>query len=338
MRRLLLAVLLLLAASARSETMTVAQYVASLEQIHAHLAAKQFQPAKTEAMRIGGMEVQWAQGTFLPDQSLLEAVKESERDDYRLRERLLITADEIRRAAGLDTGPVDPKMLRAVANEQKVPDLVSGGEIVNPVADEPLLEQIAESIAEVFRWLTKKIVQLLEWLAQFFIGEKDGDGGTSQMRWIVIAVAGAIVLLVIFLAVQVLRRSRAAKPERVESAAPIGSTRDEDPLSRGATEWERYAAQLAAAGRYREAIRAWYHAVLVTCYAAGALHFRKGRTNWEYLATLAPSLPWRPEMIELTRRFEQEWYGSDASSEDALDLCSTRAKSILEALHQRSAA
>jgi hypothetical protein len=78
--------------------------------------------------------------------------------------------------------------------------------------------------------------------------------------------------------------------------------------------------------------------VLVTCYSAGALHFRKGRTNWEYVATLPPSVPWRPEMIELTRRFEQEWYGSDASSDEALDECSASAKRILEAVRQRSAA
>src|SRR5688572_17583004 len=149
MRRLLLLALFLVAAAARAETMTVAQYVASLEQIHAHLAAKQFEAAKTEAMRIGGIEVSWQDGTFLPDQSLLETVKASARGDYRLRERIRITVEEIRRTTGLDTAPVDPKMLRAVANEQKVPDLVSGGEIAKPVVDDPLLEQIAESIAEV---------------------------------------------------------------------------------------------------------------------------------------------------------------------------------------------
>jgi hypothetical protein len=124
----------------------------------------------------------------------------------------------------------------------------------------------------------------------------------------------------------------------VGTSVPFGSKRDEDPLSRGAMEWERYAIQLAAAGRFREAIRAWYHAVLVTCYAAGVLHFRKGRTNWEYVATLAPSLPWRPEMIRLTRRFEREWYGSDESTLGALDDCGASARAILESVRERGAA
>ena len=61
------------------------------------------------------------------------------------------------------------------------------------------------------------------------------------------------------------------------------SQRDADPLSREQDEWEKYAAELAAAGRLREAIRAWYHAVLVGLFRAGLLHHHKGRTNWEYV-------------------------------------------------------
>jgi hypothetical protein len=73
--------------------------------------------------------------------------------------------------------------------------------------------------------------------------------------------------------------------------------------------------------------------VLVTCYAAGVLHFRKGRTNWEYIASLSPSMPWRPALIRLTQRFEQEWYGSMQSTRDAFDDCSAHARQILEELH-----
>jgi len=139
-----------------------------------------------------------------------------------------------------------------------------------------------------------------------------------------------IVLLILFLALEVRRRTRRASKTAIETSEPLGSRRDEDPLSRGATEWERYAAQLAAAGRFREAIRAWYHAVLVTCYSTGVLHFRRSRTNWEYVSALAPSLDWRPEFIDLTRGFEREWYGADRSTPDALDDCQRRAKTIIE--------
>jgi hypothetical protein len=155
------------------------------------------------------------------------------------------------------------------------------------------------------------------------------------MRWIVITVVALIVIAIVFLAIEVVRRARRGDAQALASSSLLRSASDDDPLSRGAMEWERYAAQLAAAGRFREAIRAWYHAALVTCYAVGALHFRKGRTNWEYIASLSAATAWRPDFIRLTQRFEQEWYGSEQSTEDALEDCSAGAKRILEEL-QRS--
>lgn len=104
---------------------------------------------------------------------------------------------------------------------------------------------------------------------------------------------------------------------------------DDNPLSREGDEWQRYADQLAAAGRLREAIRAWYHAVLVHLYRNGLLHYRQGRTNWEYIAALPPRLAWRTRFIDLTRRFEHEWYGHGASGEDALEACRRAAHEIL---------
>jgi hypothetical protein len=127
-------------------------------------------------------------------------------------------------------------------------------------------------------------------------------------------------------------------PAPLVKSDALTSKRDDDPLSRGATEWERYAAQLAASGRIREAIRAWYHAVLVTLYGAGILHFRKGRTNWEYVAALSPDLAWRAQFVALTRRFEEEWYGRDRSSIEAFEEVSERAQHILDAVRRRAAA
>lgn len=314
------------------------QYVGSLELIDAHLATKQLAPAQAEAKRISGRDVIWTGGVFTPDESLLAAIAASTGDDYRLREGVRVTIDEIRRSAGLDTAPVDLKVLQQVAREQKVPDLVAGGDVSSSLADDPLLERIAESAGEILEWIGKKLVKLFEWVLRTSGNRRGSTRVTGNIRTEVIGVTLVIAVLLIVLAVQVLRRSRATEATLVESVVPIGSKRDEDPLSRGSNEWERYAAQLAAAERYREAIRAWYHAVLVTCYSAGVLHFRKGKTNWEYVANLSPSLPWRPAMIELTRRFEQEWYGSDTSSDDALDLCSSLANSILESLRRKGAA
>jgi hypothetical protein len=115
------------------------------------------------------------------------------------------------------------------------------------------------------------------------------------------------------LAFQALRR-RSRPEEQASGPAPAASSRDADPLSREADDWERYARELAAAGRSREAIRAAYHAVLMTLFRAGLLHHQKGRTNWEYVGRLPPEAPARPGFMRLTRAFDREWYGRDQSS------------------------
>jgi hypothetical protein len=339
MKRLLsIAALLLIAAGAFAveppPAVTLPDYIAALERIHALLEANQLADAQREATALMDREVLWSRGRFAADTSLLGAIAATTRADRALLDRIELTLAELR-ATGEAMPAPDQKRLQQVAADQETPELAPGGDLKSPILqDSPLFERIARSIADAFRWLGEKFMQFIDWLLDFLPRSDPRDSGTSGMRWIVISVVIAIVLVIVFLAVEVARRSRRAGGDVLTSKAPARSARDDDPLSRGATEWERYAEQLAADGRFREAIRAWYHAVLVTCYAAGVLHFRKGRTNWEYIASLPPSLSWRAELIGLTRRFEVEWYGHDDSTAEALEECSEQARSILESLHQ----
>ena len=335
MRRLSAIVALLLCVDAHAATLAIDEYVASLQRLRSLIAANQLDVAKSEAEVLVGSEITSPRGNFRADDSLLAAIAEARGADPALLARLELTIAELRGSATGSAAP-DPKLLQQVAAEQDVPELARGGELIPPKAPEvPLIERVLQSIGESLRWIGKKIVQFIDWLRGFLPRSvTEGQGTTAGMRWIVIGVVALIVIGIIFLAVEVTRRARRGDAQTLASSAPLRSSRDDDPLSRGATEWERYAAQLAAAGRFREAIRAWYHAVLVTAYAAGALHFRKGRTNWEYIASLPAATTWRPELIRLTQRFEQEWYGSLQSTEDAFDDCSASAKLILDELQQ----
>jgi hypothetical protein len=338
-RLLLLGSVLALHAVAHAATLDVAQYAAALTSARAALASQRYDDAAQIAREVRGAEIAWPGGTFDADSSLIDAITASRHSDRALLTRLDATLAELRAADGTPTTSPDLAMLQTVAREQSVPHLVAGGDVPTKVhAEIPFLERIATTIGDALRWIEEKLERFLDWLFDL-LPRREGrfSGATSGMRGIVWVVVGVIVLVVALLAYSVARRSKRAAPAPATSA-PLGSRRDEDPLSRGATEWERYAAQLAASGRFREAIRAWYHAVLVTCYSAGVLNFRKGRTNWEYLAMLGPSLPWRAEMIALTQRFEREWYGTDESSRDALDECTRRAKNLLSALRERGAA
>jgi len=316
--------------------LTLAQYIASLERIDAFLSARQLDAAKGIASSLEGAQIVWAKGTFVADPSLLAGIRSAQRADGPHRARLLVTLGELRHSSGTEAASGDRRLLERIAAEQEPPALPRGGTIDTKLdRDIPLLERVATSIAEMLEWIWKKFVALLDWLIDLLPRRSSqASGADPALRWIVFAVVAAIVVLVVVLAVRVLRGSRAASPS-VKGSTPLGSSaQDEDPLSRGASEWERYAGELAAAGKYREAIRAWYHAVLVTSYAAGVLHFRKGRTNWEYVASLPPSLSWRPDLIALTRRFEREWYGADQSMPEALDECAERAQRILDALRR----
>lgn len=329
MRHAALLLLLLLATS--TAAMPIGDYIAALERIDVLLASNQLPAARSEAGPLKDVEVTWAKGKFQTDASLLAAVAEGDRT------RLTATITELRRATGMSTAIADRRLLEQIAAEQEPPELPKGGIVPTKLErDVPLLERMAQAIADMLEWIAEKLRKFFEWLFDLLPRRRNAAGEpTPGLHWIVWAVVGAIVLVILYLAVDVLRRSRARGAADVEtSAPPIGSRQDEDPLSRGALEWERYAGELANAGRFREAIRAWYHAVLVTCYAAGILHFRKGRTNWEYIASLPPSLEWRPDAIELTRRFEQEWYGALHSTSDAYDACSGRARAVLEALRR----
>jgi hypothetical protein len=339
MRRAMLLAFLLAALTSRAEAIRIEQYVASLQHLDQLLATNQRALAQTEATTLAAYEVDSAIGRFHADESLLAAMADSREAVPQLRARIALTLEELRRATGVGAGAADPRLLAEVTKAQEVEELEAGGEIAGPPAVEvPLIERLLNSVEKILTWLRDKLREFFRWLIGLLPDRGNVAGETGRMRAIVIGVALLILFLLVLLAFKVLRRSKAAEKLVTESSEPIGSERDADPLSRGANEWERYALKLGSEGRYREAIRAWFHAVLVTCYSEGILHFRKGRTNWEYIAALSPSHGWRPELIALTRRFELEWYGHDDSTIEAYEECGGRAQRILDAMHRGGAA
>jgi hypothetical protein len=339
MRRTVMMLLLLLAASSMSAgSLTLVEYEAALTRMRAFIEAGQVDAARLEAKALAGSDVDSPNGRFRTDSTLLAEVNAAKPRDLGVERRISVTLSSLRGVASMKPAAVDAKLMQRLQDEQTVAELPRGGDIRGvKVVKVPLLQRIGAAIAKAARWTAAKIVKFVEWLARFWPDSETETKKTpaaSGMRWTIGSLVALIILVLGVLAFEVVRRSRNSRPASVEESAPLQSSHDDDPLSRGANEWERYAAQLAAAGRTREAIRAWYNAVLVTLYGANVLQFRKGRTNWEYVAALAPALAWRPQIIHLTRRFEEEWYGSDRSTTDALDECSAAARHILDAVRR----
>jgi Domain of unknown function (DUF4129) len=180
-----------------------------------------------------------------------------------------------------------------------------------------------------FAW--HQLLRLLRWLAGLFpaTGGPSVEGGGRSFLPIVLVAVGLILATLALLAMVSFRRGAPAVSRTGPRERPAA---DEDPLSRTAGGWEDRARELAAQGRAREAIRAWYHAVLMRCVAQGLLHHRRGRTNWEYAHALSPTLPWRGTFEDLTSRFDVEWYGRSESTGEALADFASGAREILGAL------
>jgi hypothetical protein len=224
----------------------------------------------------------------------------------------------------------DRARLERLRARDKLADLPGGGAMPRVKEPEGALDALTDFFAPLTRVLGAIGRKILDWLDRMFEAKKAKNDGTVSTLAIGIAVlialglAGAAILYV--------RRRKKLGVAGTPAEAPAPPAADDDPLSREVGEWERYARELERAGRTREAVRAWYHAVLVALYRTGFVHYRRGRTNWEYVASLAPSLPVRSGFADLTRRFEREWYGRDESDSEALAAAAEVAGGLLGAV------
>ncbi len=333
MRRIAVLIGLLCLGQAR---VPVLHYIAALEEIRASDATT----ARAKAQQLLGADVDSPSGRFTADGALLHEVMA---DPVKAHAHLDATIAALRALMPSTSAPADPRLLEKLRAEESTAAMRRGGEIKTMPADEKTLEDASSKFDKGLKWVEKKLDKAADWFARWWPKSKERENETkargTRPKWLVMIIVIAIVIVLGILAFEVVRRSRAAVPQTdVVTSDAIESRRDEDPLSRGSNEWERYAEKLAAAGRTREAIRAWFHAVLVTLYAAGILHFKKGRTNWEYISMLPPDVAWRGEFITMTRRFETEWYGRAESTIDALDDAAERARRIIDIVRRRAAA
>jgi Domain of unknown function (DUF4129) len=332
-RALLLATLLLLPAAAAAETLPVDVYRGRLLALEGQIRSGDWIGARTGARELLADRIAYGRETLEPDRSVLRPLAEAP-DVATARAaatRLARLAAELAAAAPTAAPGGDAALLKDVRGRQAVAELPEGGAL--PKKRTTLLETIGEILEPFAKWLKEAWESFRDWLESFFPDEEKPTPLGMSPTQISVAAVILFALLGAWLAWRAFRNRRRGTAA-VEVSAPTPPAADDDPLSRGATEWERYAAELAAAGRFREAVRAWYHAVLVTLFRRGALHYRKGRTNWEYVGALAPGHAWRSHFVELTRCFEREWYGRDSSTPESLREAEDVARGLLGSLRE----
>jgi len=306
----------------------LASYRARLERIDALLARGDASQAAVEARSLLGETIR-ADGEGLSlDSWTLSPIARGEPHRTRLQS-LLQSLGGPREGAP----PPDHALLDELRRAQAARDLAAGGAIRGiPAPEISLLAQLRMWARSAVRWIGDRLADLVRWLEHFLPERRGPDAEGGQITAIVLVAVGVILAIVLALALGAARRG----PPPPAARGRARPAKDADPLSRTAAGWEERALELAQSGRAREAIRAWYHALLVRCYGAGLLQYRRGRTNWEYLRALSPQISWRPQFEDLTRRFDVEWYGHAESTPQALSDFAGTAREILRDLGRRA--
>jgi Domain of unknown function (DUF4129) len=304
-------------------------YRARLLSIEESLLAHDRALAAAQARALLGCRIDWGTALLPPARSVLGPISEPGREGVVAPLRALLAA--LPEATTPSAGPpVDRQALSALAlrEAEASPGATSG----RPwLSNQTLSETLTRWLKSAKQWTWDRLRDAWRWVRKWFrrwwgLERPEASNASPRLVKVVLVGVGAILLAVLLAALLSLRKRDAALPSL--ALAPATDV-DADPLSRTANEWVQRAQALAQAGRQREAIRAWYHALLVSCYRTGLLHHRTGWTNWEYVRSLASDVPWRSRFAELTGRFDLEWYGRAQSSEEALDAFAGEAGAIL---------
>lgn len=330
----LLAHVLVLACLQSAEEIPVREYVARLEEIRSALRSGDLETVRERAGKLRNVSIRFGRETILPDTTILGPLeKVTDKDEgTAMADRLDRLIGSLSEADGEPEGTanVDPDLLERLRKEEEWEGVRPGGDVGGLPVEPRIPRSVLERIMDALQWLGEKALDILNWLLRLVFGAPSGESGFSITRILTVILIVVIAVVLVILALWFFRWRRRGEAETtVSSSAPAMSRRDEDPLSRTASEWEKYAEQLAAAGRHRESVRAWYHALLVTMYRSGLLHYRKDRTNWEYAYALSPELSWRPGFMDATRDFEREWYGRRDSSGETSQSFAQGARKIL---------
>lgn len=126
-----------------------------------------------------------------------------------------------------------------------------------------------------------------------------GTATGSAIGWIILAVLAVGVLLLGRRAVRGLRR---------EGSMGVATAGD---VGRSPEEWLADADVHEADGRWRDAVRCRYRALVAALARAAVLEEVPGRTAGEYLTAVGASLPGAaPSFARVTAVFERAWYGA----------------------------
>jgi len=207
-------------------------------------------------------------------------------------------------ATVLPAPTVDPSRVRAATQQ-----------ILNQPQFRPPRRNVLQA---AWHWLTTQLGKLL---SSVFGGA--GSFGSSWVTVIVVAVVAAAAIALVYVTVRHRRGGRSGR-----AAGPV-VLRGHGP-SRSPADWRAEAAAHGAAGRWRDALRCRYRALVAELVGRGLVEEIAGRTSGEYRTDVNAVVPAAgPAFDGATDLFEQAWYGDRPIGPEDQDRFDDLARQVL---------
>jgi Domain of unknown function (DUF4129) len=175
--------------------------------------------------------------------------------------------------------------------------------------------------------LRRVINAVLNWLDHVFDLHLHLPSGSGGLGWLsdvllVVLIAAVVALLVVAVRKGVFARLRHP------GGTGVVVTEEGEVMAPGA--WRREAERLAVEGRYREALRCRYRALVAELASRGVLDEVPGRTSGDYERLVDALLPEvAGQFSTVTRLFERCWYGQEPSDARAQSVFDGMAEAIV---------
>lgn len=197
-------------------------------------------------------------------------------------------------------------------------------------------EEIRQAVEEIFRrpeFRDDRSIydRVVGWLSELFAGVLSaltGGGRGAFVAWALFGVAGAAIGYLVW---RIVRDGAARVDRRAGGAATVTVTH----AGATAAEWRAAADGHAAAGRWRDAVRCRWRAMVADLVERRRLQEVPGTTAGEYRRLVAGAVPQAVAPFdEGTEVFEAAWYGGrdvDATDHERLVAALERTRQIVEA-------
>lgn len=147
----------------------------------------------------------------------------------------------------------------------------------------------------------------------------DLSGWMGVLRWVAIALAAIVVLIILALLVRWFLERGPAEPRTAAApgeAPPLEASATENALDHTVDDWELFARQWLGRGDVRQAIRALYLATLVHLHRERRIEYNRAFTNWTYVRQFRGEAEQKSVLRRLTQVFDEIWYGDRDCGEE----------------------